>query len=103
MARRPDLERFSREHGIRIGTIADLIAYRLEKERNVERIAEQAVQTAHGEFTLYCYDDHVNQTVHVALAKGNVGASDAPLSPLGAAPLLLSASTALAHSSAAEA
>jgi 3,4-dihydroxy 2-butanone 4-phosphate synthase/GTP cyclohydrolase II len=79
MARRPDLERFSREHGIRIGTIADLIAYRLEKERNVERIAEQTVQTPHGEFTLYCYDDHVNQTVHVALAKGDVGESSDPL------------------------
>jgi 3,4-dihydroxy 2-butanone 4-phosphate synthase/GTP cyclohydrolase II len=79
MARRPDLERFSREHGIKIGTIADLIAYRLEKERNVERIAEQPVATAHGEFTLYCYDDQVNQTVHVALAKGDVAAASAPL------------------------
>ena len=79
MARRPDLERFSREHGIKIGTIADLIAYRLEKERNVERIAEQPVKTAHGEFTLYCYDDQVNRTVHVALAKGDVSATEAPL------------------------
>jgi 3,4-dihydroxy 2-butanone 4-phosphate synthase/GTP cyclohydrolase II len=79
MARRPDLERFSREHGIRIGTIADLIAYRLEKERNVERIAEQTVKTAHGEFTLYCYDDHVNQTVHVALARGDLAVAKDPL------------------------
>ena len=79
MARRPDLERFSRDHGIRIGTIADLIAYRLEKERNVERIAEQAVKTAHGEFTLYCYDDQVNRTVHVALAKGDVATAADPL------------------------
>jgi 3,4-dihydroxy 2-butanone 4-phosphate synthase/GTP cyclohydrolase II len=79
MARRPDLERFSREHGIKIGTIADLIAYRLEKERNVERIAEQTVMTAHGEFKLYCYDDQVNRTVHVALAKGDVSSTDNPL------------------------
>jgi 3,4-dihydroxy 2-butanone 4-phosphate synthase/GTP cyclohydrolase II len=79
MARRPDLERFSREHGIRIGTIADLIAYRLEKEHNVDRIAEQKVETAHGEFTLYCYDDHVGQTVHVALAKGDVSKAESPL------------------------
>jgi len=79
MARRPDLERFSRDHGIRIGTIADLIAYRLEKERNVERIAEQKVQTACGEFTMFCYDDHVNQTVHVALAKGDLTAAGDPL------------------------
>ncbi len=79
MARRPDLERFSRDHGIKIGTIADLIAYRLEKERNVERIAEQQVETAHGPFTLYCYDDHVNQTVHVALAKGELHTAKDPL------------------------
>jgi 3,4-dihydroxy 2-butanone 4-phosphate synthase/GTP cyclohydrolase II len=79
MARRPDLERFSREHGIKIGTIADLIAYRLEKERNVERIAEQQVDTAHGPFTLYCYDDHVNQVVHVALAKGDLSTAKDPL------------------------
>lgn len=79
MARRPDLERFSREHGIRIGTIADLIAYRLEKERNVERIAEQKVQTAYGEFTLYCYDDHVNQTVHVAMVRGELESAKSPL------------------------
>jgi len=79
MARRPDLERFSREHGIRIGTIADLIAYRLENEHNVERIAEQKVITEHGEFTLYCYDDQVNRTVHVALAKGDLRTAPDPL------------------------
>jgi len=79
MARRPDLERFSREHNIKIGTIADLIAYRLEKERNVERIAEQKVETAYGEFTMFCYDDHVNQTVHIALAKGDLEDAADPL------------------------
>ena len=79
MARRPDLERFSKKHGIRIGTIADLIRYRLEKERNVERIAEQIVQTEFGEFTLYCYDDHINRSVHVALVKGDLGRVAAPL------------------------
>jgi 3,4-dihydroxy 2-butanone 4-phosphate synthase/GTP cyclohydrolase II len=79
MARRPDLEQFSREHGVRIGTIADLIRYRLEKERNVERISETQVETKHGEFTLYCYDDQVNQTVHVALAKGDLGSASEPL------------------------
>jgi 3,4-dihydroxy 2-butanone 4-phosphate synthase/GTP cyclohydrolase II len=79
MAGRPDLERFSREHDVRIGTIADLIRYRLEKERNVERIAETRVQTAHGEFTLYCYDDQVNRTVHLALAKGDVQNAKQPL------------------------
>ncbi|MEX0975792.1 MAG: bifunctional 3,4-dihydroxy-2-butanone-4-phosphate synthase/GTP cyclohydrolase II [Woeseia sp.] len=79
MARRPDLEAFSRQHGVRIGTIADLIRYRLEKERYVERIAEKTVQTAHGEFGLFCYDDHVNRTVHVALVKGTIGKETNPL------------------------
>jgi len=79
MARRPDLEAFSRQHGVRIGTIADLIRYRLEKERYVERIAEKTVQTAHGEFRLYCYDDRVNRTVHVALAKGDIEKAQSPL------------------------
>ena len=79
MARRPDLEAFSREHGIRIGTIADLIRYRLEKERYVDRIAEKTVQTAHGEFRLYCYDDRVNRAVHVALAKGDIEKASSPL------------------------
>ena len=79
MARRPDLEKFARAHGIRIGTIADLIRYRLEKERNVERIAEKPIDTEFGEFTLYCYDDHVNRTVHVALVKGDLEKVDTPL------------------------
>ena len=79
MARRPDLEIFASKHKIRIGTIADLIRYRLEKERNVERIAEQVVETEFGEFTLFCYDDHVNRSVHVALVKGDLDSAKAPL------------------------
>ena len=79
MARRPDLEIFARDRDIRIGTIADLIRYRLEKERNVERIAERTIATSHGEFTMVCYDDHVNHSVHVALVKGDLQAVDAPL------------------------
>jgi 3,4-dihydroxy 2-butanone 4-phosphate synthase/GTP cyclohydrolase II len=79
MARRPDLERFAKARGIRIGTIADLIRYRLEKERNVERIAEKTITTEHGDFTMMCYDDHVNRSVHVALVKGDLESVEAPL------------------------
>lgn len=79
MARRPDLEKFARAHDVKIGTIADLIRYRLEKERNVERIGEQTVTTDHGEFTMVCYDDHVNCAVHVALVKGDLSKTDNPL------------------------
>lgn len=79
MARRPDLERFSKRHGVRMGTIADLIRYRLEKERYVDRISEQSIETVHGPFTMYCYDDRVNQTVHIALVRGDVANAAAPL------------------------
>jgi 3,4-dihydroxy 2-butanone 4-phosphate synthase/GTP cyclohydrolase II len=79
MARRPDLEVFARKHGIRLGTIADLIRYRLEKERNVERIAELPIETRHGPFTMYCYDDQINRAVHVALVKGDLAGCEKPL------------------------
>jgi 3,4-dihydroxy 2-butanone 4-phosphate synthase/GTP cyclohydrolase II len=79
MARRPDLEIFAKEHGIKIGTIADLIRYRLDTEQNVERIGKEVVATEHGEFTLHCYDDHVNRAVHVALVKGDLGSVASPL------------------------
>jgi 3,4-dihydroxy 2-butanone 4-phosphate synthase/GTP cyclohydrolase II len=79
MARRPELETFANQHGLKIGTIADLIRYRLEKERSVERIAERDVATDFGAFRLYCYEDHVNGTVHLALVRGELGAGPAPL------------------------
>jgi 3,4-dihydroxy 2-butanone 4-phosphate synthase/GTP cyclohydrolase II len=79
MARRPDLEKFAGRRGIRIGTIADLIRYRLEKERNVERILEKPIDTEYGEFKLVCYDDHINRSVHLALVKGDLASVEAPL------------------------
>lgn len=79
MARRPDLEEFSRQHDIKIGTIADLIRYRLEKERFVERIAKKPVSTDYGDFTLYFYDDQVSQSVHVAMVKGDLNQVESPL------------------------
>lgn len=79
MARRPDLEAFAKHHQLKIGTIADLIRYRLDKERSVERIAEQPVQTEFGSFRMYCYEDHVNRTVHVALVAGKLDDGRVPL------------------------
>ncbi len=79
MARRPQLEAFAREHDLKIGTIADLIRYRLEKERSVERIAERDIETDFGPFRLYCYEDHVNGTVHLALVRGTLERATAPL------------------------
>jgi 3,4-dihydroxy 2-butanone 4-phosphate synthase/GTP cyclohydrolase II len=79
MARRPDLETFAKHHNLKLGTIADLIRYRLEKERSVERIAEHTIETEFGPFRMCCYEDHVNRTVHLALIRGELQASDAPL------------------------
>jgi len=79
MARRPELETFAREHGLRIGTIADLIRHRLDTERSVERIAERDVQTDFGPFRLHCYEDHVHGTVHLALVRGSLQPGHAPL------------------------
>jgi 3,4-dihydroxy 2-butanone 4-phosphate synthase / GTP cyclohydrolase II len=50
MARRPDLELFAKTHQLKIGTIADLIRYRLKNERSVERIYEENVETEYGAF-----------------------------------------------------
>ena len=74
MARRPDLEVFAKEHDLKIGTIADLIRYRLENEHTVERVAETHVQTEFGEFRLVTYQDTVDNTVHLAMVRGTLSA-----------------------------
>jgi 3,4-dihydroxy 2-butanone 4-phosphate synthase/GTP cyclohydrolase II len=79
MARRPQLEEFAAQHGLKLGTIADLIRYRLEKERSVERIAEREITTDFGPFRLCCYEDHVNGTVHLALVRGRLDRTATPL------------------------
>ena len=79
MARRPQLEVFAKQHGLKIGTIADLIRYRLEKEHSVERIDEQDVDTEFGPFKMFAFEDHVNRTVHLALVRGDLQSTAAPL------------------------
>jgi 3,4-dihydroxy 2-butanone 4-phosphate synthase/GTP cyclohydrolase II len=72
MARRPELERFANEHGLKIGTIADLIRYRLENEHQVERVSSRPVDTEWGPFTLHTYRDHIEHRLHLALLRGEV-------------------------------
>ncbi len=72
MARRPELEIFARRHKLKIGTIADLIGYRLGKEVSVERVAERVITNEFGEFRLICYEDHVHRQVHLALVRGDL-------------------------------
>lgn len=71
MARRPQLMAFAREHGLRIGTIADLIRYRLQRDQSVERVAEREVRTESGSFRMISYQDHVHRSVHFALVMGD--------------------------------
>jgi 3,4-dihydroxy 2-butanone 4-phosphate synthase/GTP cyclohydrolase II len=74
MARRDDLVKFARRHELKIGTIADLIEYRLRTEESVEVIGETDVETEFGPFRLVSFEDHVNRAVHLALARGKLDA-----------------------------
>jgi len=73
MARLPDLVAFGEAHGLRIGTIADLIHYRNRTERLVERVAERPVMTPHGAFRLVAYREKLTDATHIALVRGPVG------------------------------
>jgi 3,4-dihydroxy 2-butanone 4-phosphate synthase/GTP cyclohydrolase II len=75
MARRPDLERFAAAHGLAIGTIADLIRYRLSKESSIECVADRVVETEAGPFRMRWYVDRVHGRLHVALVRGEPGAA----------------------------
>jgi len=79
MARRPDLEKFAASHGLKVGTIADLIHYRMSNEKSVERVADCALATEYGEFHLYAYQDIVNKGLHLALVKGELSAEEPTL------------------------
>ncbi len=70
MARLPDLLVFAAEHGLKIGTIADLIEHRSRNESLVEVIGKRTLQTAFGEFTAHAFKDKPSQGVHLALVKG---------------------------------
>jgi len=72
MARRPDLERFAEEHGLKIGTIADLIHYRIQHEKTVIRAGECALPTEFGPFKLWAFQDTIDKSVHLALVKGEI-------------------------------
>jgi 3,4-dihydroxy 2-butanone 4-phosphate synthase/GTP cyclohydrolase II len=76
MARLPDLQLFAAEHGLKIGTIADLIHHRSRNESLVEKIGERPLQTAYGEFTAHAFRDKTSQSVHLALVKGRWDAGD---------------------------
>ncbi|MBB5020171.1 3,4-dihydroxy 2-butanone 4-phosphate synthase/GTP cyclohydrolase II [Chitinivorax tropicus] len=76
MARLPELLQFAEIHGLKVGTIADLIQYRHQHERLVERVVERQISTIAGEFQLIVYRDLTANTLQLALVKGDIQAGD---------------------------
>ena len=72
MARLPQHVEFAKQHGLKIGTIADLIHYRSANESLIERVAEREVATGHGRFRLVAYRDKPSGAPHVAMVFGDV-------------------------------
>jgi 3,4-dihydroxy 2-butanone 4-phosphate synthase/GTP cyclohydrolase II len=76
MARRPELEVFAQQHNLKIGTIADLIHYRIQHENTLERISECAFPTEFGDFRLYAYQDRNDNNLHLALVMGQISGDE---------------------------
>jgi 3,4-dihydroxy 2-butanone 4-phosphate synthase/GTP cyclohydrolase II len=72
MARLPDLVEFGRSHGLKLGTIADLIHFRSQTESLVKRVTERTIATAHGPFRLVAFVEKLSNAAHLALVKGEV-------------------------------
>ena len=73
MARLPELQRVAKDHGLKIISIADLIAYRRRREKLVRRVAEATIPTLYGDFKATAYESLVDDRVHVAMVLGEVG------------------------------
>ena len=78
MARSNDLHKFGKKHGIKVGTISDLIHYRVENEKSIERINQRPFETKYGKFKLYSYLDRIHNDIHIALVKGVIDESSEP-------------------------
>ncbi len=74
MARRPELEEFAKQHGLRMGSIEDLIRHRLATEHTIDRVDERDIETAHGPFRLVTYRDRLSRELHFALVRGTPSA-----------------------------
>ena len=79
MARRDDLEAYAVQHQLKMGTIEDLIRYRIENEKTVEPVAENDLATEHGVFRVHAYHDSVDDSVHLALVMGEINPDEPTL------------------------
>ena len=75
MARRPQLEAFAREHGLKIGSIEQLIRHRLATEHTIERVEQRDIDTPWGAFALHVYRDRLSHDLHFALVRGAIDAA----------------------------
>lgn len=72
MARRDDLKIFAEKHELKIGTIADLIHYRIQNEKNIEHVSSCRYPTTFGDFRLHAFQDQIDNKLHLALTYGDV-------------------------------
>jgi 3,4-dihydroxy 2-butanone 4-phosphate synthase/GTP cyclohydrolase II len=79
MARLPDLQVFAAEHGLKIGTIADLIEYRARNDSLLEKVGQRELRTSHGDFIAHAWRDKPSGSVHLALVKGQWQADESVL------------------------
>jgi 3,4-dihydroxy 2-butanone 4-phosphate synthase/GTP cyclohydrolase II len=88
MARIPQLIEFCRVHGLKLVTVASLIRYRMQHERNVRRIAESVLPTKYGDFRMIAYSSDVDHEIHVALVRGDLANNPPGVSDEGNPPLV---------------
>jgi len=88
MARIPQLIEFCRVHGLKLVTVASLIRYRMQHERNVRRIAESVLPTKNGDFRMIAYSSDVDHEIHVALVRGDLANNPPGVSDEGNPPLV---------------
>ncbi len=79
MARRDDLEKFCEKHGLKLGTVADLVEYRMKHETTVREVSRCKLPTRHGEFTMVNFEDTVDGLSHFALVSGDLAANAEPI------------------------
>jgi 3,4-dihydroxy 2-butanone 4-phosphate synthase / GTP cyclohydrolase II len=88
MARIPQLTEFCRVHEMKLVTVASLICYRMQHERNVRRIAESVLPTKYGDFRMIAYASDVDHEIHVALVRGDLASDPPGISAEGNPPLV---------------
>jgi len=89
MSKLPELKKFAKKHNLKICTIADIIKYRHEKERLIEKRVSVNLPTKYGKFVLHLYRSFTDEYLHLALCLGDIGSSDSSPAPVQTEPILI--------------